>query len=135
MANTITNVKTFVNQKRVVTYLTLVYVDAQETDYVVYDSSAIATTLGISDTLDSTILSISACVNAVSTARVFLEWDATTDVNAFTLPVGRSIQACYEHLSGLPNQGGSGKTGDITLTTTGLAAGDSLHIILETRIN
>ena len=59
--------------------------------------------------------------------------DATTDVNALALPPSVSTKLCFEKVGGLTNTGGAGITGDILLTTTGLAAGDSLTLILTVR--
>jgi hypothetical protein len=127
MANTKTLTKLVAGSKVRVVYLTLVYVDAQETDYVVYDSSD----YGGTDTLTSRIMRIAGVLSAASAARAFLEWDATTDVAAFTLPIDRPFDFDFNSIGGLKNTAGSGITGDIALTTTGLAAGDTLTLILE----
>lgn len=63
-----------------------------------------------------------------------LLWDATTDVHAISLADYEATYG-YEDLigrtDGIPNSGGAGRTGDILLTTTGLAAGDHGTIQLE----
>lgn len=133
MANTVTNVTLVKGIKEVVKYVTIASDGSEETDLVVYDSSAIATDLGVTDPTDSTIISICATVSAAATARAFLEWDATTDVLAFNLPAGDTTKANFRCIGGLPNQGGAGITGDITLTTTGLEAGDSISLVLHVR--
>lgn len=139
MANTITNTTILASPTTVVKYITIASDGTEETGTVIYDSSAIATVVGDSDTLDSTITRIYACVAAASTARVSLLWDATTDVLAFSVPV--STNPTYLDLrgqfpmGGLPNQGATGKTGDILLTTTGLESGDSITLVLEIRRN
>jgi hypothetical protein len=59
-------------------------------------------------------------------------WDATTDVLAWTIPQDTNYYMCFgEHLGGIPNNAGAGKTGDVAFSTIGAAAGDSYSIILE----
>lgn len=132
MANTIKNTTLLANSRKAVIYLTLQSDGTEETGTVIYDSSAIATSAGDSDTLDSTIVSIYSSSNAATTARIHLLWDATTDVVAIDLPTGgNSCNVDFSKIGGLPNQGGSGKTGDILLTTTGLESGDTITLALE----
>lgn len=132
MANTKTNTQTFCGKTQVVQYLTLAYVDtATEADYLIYDSSAVATTLGLTDTLNCNINSIYATVSAASTARVWLEFDATTDVVAMDLPVGMLTKNDFRPIGGLRNTSGTGKTGDIFLNATGLSTGDIITVVLN----
>lgn len=60
---------------------------------------------------------------------VTLLWDASTDVRIVEL----AGDGCFDFtdFGGLTNNGGSGVTGDILLTTTGHTSGDSYSIILE----
>ena len=59
-------------------------------------------------------------------------WDATADVLAWTLPQDTNYHMCFgEHLGGIPNNAGAGKTGNIAFSTIGASAGDSYSIILE----
>lgn len=59
-------------------------------------------------------------------------WDATTDVLAWTLPQDTNYHMCFgEHLGGIPNNAGAGKTGNIAFSTVGASLGDSYSIILE----
>ena len=58
-----------------------------------------------------------------------LLWDATTDVHLFNVPdfdVDQSFDTSM--FSGIPNNAGTGKTGDINFTTVGLGATDTGHI-------
>ena len=138
MANTKTNTQVVVSKARVIQYLTLSSDASQETDYVVYDSSAVATTLGRTDPLKCRILSVRAYLSAsaptlgaTTGAQCILECDATTDVLAFTIPANTHVKfnaSCY---GGLPWLGATGSTGDLLLTTTGLEAGDTLTLVLE----
>lgn len=119
--------------KRVIVMTQIVYVDANETDLVVYDSSVVATALGISDPLACSLLHAKIIHNCASTARLKLEFDANTDILALACPASNSVNMNFERMGGLKNTSGTGKTGDITLTTAGLSAGDAISIILDVR--
>jgi hypothetical protein len=59
-------------------------------------------------------------------------WDATADVLAWTLPQDTNYHMCFgEHLGGIPNNAGTGKTGNLAFSTVGATSGDSYSIILE----
>lgn len=60
---------------------------------------------------------------------VILRWDATTDVTALVLQGAGSLD--FTNVGGLPNNAGTGVTGDLLLTTLGHSAGDSYSIVLE----
>lgn len=128
MANTITNTRLVLGNSKVVQYLTIASDGTQETDLVVYDSSVVAGLLGKTDPLNSKIRSMTYVTSGAAVVAK-LEWDATTDVLALALPKSDD-HMCFDHIGGLKNTAGTGKTGDILLTTTGLAAGDSLTLIL-----
>lgn len=60
---------------------------------------------------------------------VSILWDATTDVPALILAgFGCHDFTCF---SGIPNNAGAGKTGDIRFTTNGASADDTYSIVLE----
>ena len=59
-----------------------------------------------------------------------LLWDATTDTICLDLNENYSDQLDFTEFGGIQNTSGSGKTGDINLTTTGHASGDSYVIVL-----
>lgn len=78
--------------------------------------------------------------NGVKISRVYAQtlgmgvdilWDANTDVVCETIPADVMYKMCYEHFGGIPNNAGAGKTGDVSFTTVGAAAGDRYTIILE----
>lgn len=73
-----------------------------------------------------TVQRIHYCVNGMV---VTLLWDATTDVRMVELSGDGWFD--FRHFGGLPNNGGAGVTGDISLTTTGATLGDSYSIVLE----
>jgi len=63
--------------------------------------------------------------------RVNIEFDATTNVLAIPLPADSTGDEYYDdRFSGIPNNAGSGVTGDIDFTTVGHSSGDAYSIIL-----
>tara|TARA_R100000988_G_C3964610_1_gene148130 strand:- start:444 stop:845 length:402 start_codon:yes stop_codon:yes gene_type:complete len=79
-----------------------------------------------------------ACTS-VSVARIYwatrgmgvnLEFDATTNVLLTGLPADSTGDEYYDLFTGIPNNAGSGVTGDIDFTTIGHSSGDTYSIIL-----
>jgi hypothetical protein len=136
MANTNNLVNLIAGPSEAVVYFTLASDGTNESNLPIYDSSVIATALGIKDPKTSKLMGVYASVSAASTARVVLNFDATTPVLAMDLSIqGGPTEVSFDRFGGLPNQAGAtGKTGDITLTTTGLASGDAITIILRVRM-
>lgn len=62
-----------------------------------------------------------------------LLWDATTDIMAFEIPDSSYVDHDFYHEGGLPNNAGSGKTGDLLITTTGLGSADAGWIEIHFR--
>tara|TARA_R100001015_G_C4627588_1_gene187212 strand:- start:1079 stop:1483 length:405 start_codon:yes stop_codon:yes gene_type:complete len=62
---------------------------------------------------------------------VRLDFDATTNVLAIGLPTDSTGDEYYDSFTGIPNNAGTGKTGDILFTTTGASANDTYMVILE----
>ena len=62
---------------------------------------------------------------------VKLDFDASTNVLAIGLPPHSTGDEYYDSFSAIPNNAGSGKTGDILISTTGHSSGDTYMIILE----
>ena len=62
--------------------------------------------------------------------RVNIEFDASTNVLAMPLPADSTGDEYYDLFTGIPNNAGSGKTGDIDFTTVGHSSGDAYSIIL-----
>ena len=80
----------------------------------------------------------SACTS-VSIARIYwatrgmgvdIEFDASTNVLAIPLPADSTGDEYYDLFTGIPNNAGSGVTGDIDFTTVGHSNGDAYSIIL-----
>ena len=61
---------------------------------------------------------------------VKLLWDATTDTICWDLNADYTTDEDFTEFGGIRNTAGSGKTGDIMLTTTGHTNGDSYVIVL-----
>ena len=61
---------------------------------------------------------------------VDIEFDASTNVLAIPLPADSTGDEYYALFTGIPNNAGSGITGDIDFTTVGHSSGDAYSIIL-----
>jgi|TARA_R100001129_G_scaffold142309_1_gene103482 hypothetical protein len=61
---------------------------------------------------------------------VDIEFDASTNVLAVTLAPDSSGDEYFDQFTGIPNNAGSGVTGDIDFTTVGHSSGDAYSIIL-----
>ena len=62
--------------------------------------------------------------------RVNIEFDASTNVLVMPLPADSTGDEYYDIFSGIPNNAGSGVTGDIDFTTVSHSSGDAYSIIL-----
>ena len=78
--------------------------------------------------------------SSVSISRIYwacrgmgvnLFFDATSNVLITGLPADSTGDEYYDNFTGIPNNAGSGKTGDILFTTVGHSSGDTYSIILE----
>ncbi len=117
---------------RVVYYTGVLSDTTNPTAYVLYDSSDFTGT----DPLTSKIMYASGHIGGPpATGRALLLWDASTDVAALSLPVGVPFEYDFHKIGGLKNTGGSGITGDILFTTTGLTTLDAIHLILVVTTN
>jgi hypothetical protein len=64
--------------------------------------------------------------------EVQILWQASTSLLAWMLPQNTTYHMCFgEHFGGLTNNAGTGKTGNITFTTSDASAGDMYSIVLE----
>lgn len=61
---------------------------------------------------------------------VKLLWDASTDTICWDLNADYTTDEDFTNFGGIRNTAGSGKTGDIMLTTTGHTNGDSYVMVL-----
>ena len=76
---------------------------------------------------DLKIMKIQAHLNGFS---VMLEWDASTNVDALSIPGDEWVNYDFFDIGGLPNNAGTGKTGDIDIDTVGMGANEEGSIIL-----
>tara|TARA_R110002153_G_scaffold63919_1_gene171306 strand:+ start:696 stop:1103 length:408 start_codon:yes stop_codon:yes gene_type:complete len=63
--------------------------------------------------------------------QVQLLWNATTDTIALSLAEASNGHMDFSEFGGLSNTAGSGKNGDINLTTLGAASNDTYVIVLD----
>tara|TARA_Y100001938_G_C8040058_1_gene405668 strand:+ start:429 stop:839 length:411 start_codon:yes stop_codon:yes gene_type:complete len=64
-------------------------------------------------------------------SSVLLEWDATSNTLCIELNPNTDGVLDFSPFGGLQNTSGSGKTGDIALTTVGASNGDTYLIVLH----
>jgi hypothetical protein len=124
MVNTVTQT-TLVGggaDKNIVRRIHIVSDGTEESDLVVYDNSTLVANTS-KGRLDYIYLSGSDCICR-------FEWDASTDVIAFSGNPANGGYWDFRQFGGLNNPGGDGKTGDLLLTTTALDSGDEVTIIL-----
>jgi hypothetical protein len=81
---------------------------------VVFDASAYDP-----EATSNALMDITYCLNSFS-GELF--WDATTDVAMMSLATDHPHHECFFQEGGLVNNAGTGVTGDILLSTVGLAA-------------
>ena len=62
---------------------------------------------------------------------VKIDFDATTNVLAIGLSEDSNGYHDYSDFSGIPNNAGSGKTGDLAFTTVGHSSGDVYNIVMQ----
>ena len=131
MTNTVTSSNILLGNKKVVYYVTIASDGSEETDLVVFDSSAVAALFQVDklDPLNCRITKLTYSTNSVL-GVVHLEWDASTDVLAWAFPPAASGEWDFKEIGGLKNTATS-PTGDITLTTTGLVNLDKISLIIE----
>ena len=65
--------------------------------------------------------------------KVQLLFDASSNVIAIELGENQSGYHDYTSFGGLPNNAGSGKTGDILFTTVGYSSADTYTVMLQVR--
>jgi hypothetical protein len=63
--------------------------------------------------------------------EVRILWDATTDLLAWQATSNGPYLMDFSSFGGIPNNSGSGKTGNIAFTTHDATAGDTYTIVLE----
>jgi hypothetical protein len=81
------------------------------------------------DVASGTTLKLMRVAYSVNGMVASLFWDADTDVKILDLAGDGDHD--FRSFGGIPNNAGTGVTGDVMLTTTGHTSGDSYWIILE----
>jgi|TARA_R100000742_G_C4263416_1_gene81271 hypothetical protein len=128
MADAVTSTTILDGDRKAVIQLTNTSDGTGESAVTKVDVSALSTRS--SDGATCTGCKIEKIVYTTFGMSVKLLWDATTDTIALDLNSGYSDSFDFSEFGGLQNTSGSGKTGDIQLTTTGHASGDSYVIVL-----
>ena len=126
MANTKTTVKLQDNAKWAIIKYNLVSDGTEESASIVFNASDY--TGGGTTSTSLSIDKLWATLNGASQAQLF--FDATANLPAWALEEGTTVLD-FSDVGGIPNPTGGGKTGDILITTLGLAAGDGISIILK----
>jgi hypothetical protein len=62
-------------------------------------------------------------------------FDASTNVLAWELRADDARTIDFTNFTGIPNNAGSGKTGDILFTTVGHSSGDVYNVVLQVKKN
>jgi hypothetical protein len=115
MANTITSQTLEDGQRNSIVKVTILSDGSGEiTKGIIYDASAFA-----NDHQNNKLMRITYHLNGFEGT---LYWDASTDVQMMNLSLDHPDDVNYCYTGGLINNAGSGKTGDILLSTSGLAA-------------
>lgn len=125
MPNTVTQ-RTLVGggkEKNIVRLIHLVSDGSEETDLVIYDNSAF-----VADVAKGVLTEVWA---SGSTCVARLEWDQSTDSPVMSIDPSNGGYWDFRSFGGIGNPGGSGATGDLFLTTSGLDNGDELTLIIK----
>jgi hypothetical protein len=125
MANTIVQ-RTLVGggkEKNIIREIALSSDGTQETNLVVYDNSTL-----VNNVLKGRLMRVEA---SGSDCLVTLSWDQTTDVVACSFNPMDNPQIDFTYLGGVKNPGAAGATGDLLLTTVGLASTERFTIFLH----
>ena len=127
MADAVTSQTVFDGEREVVMKFTNISDGTGETAVLKVDVSSLSPSFSGKACDGVTLDRIHASINGMSVAVL---WDATADVPAVILAPGMYT---FDHGKRvrLPNNAGSGKTGDVLFTTIGASAGDTYSIVLE----
>lgn len=127
MADAVTSQTIFDGSKRAIMKFTNISDGTGETGVVKVDVSALTPYNGM--TCSSVNIER---IEAVTVGMgVDILWEATTDALCMTLGSDQFFAFDFSRFSGLVNNAGAGKNGDILFTTVGAAAGDRYTILLE----
>ncbi len=122
MPNTVTQRTVFGggDSRKIIRLINIVSDGSEETDLVIYDNSTF-----IADVAKGALMSVEA---SGSSCVCRLEWDQSTDSPIASFDPAYTQKLCFEKFGGVHNPAGSGATGDIVLTTSGLDSGDEVTL-------
>lgn len=126
MANVLTS-QTILDGERLAIIKVTGFVDTTETNVVKVDVS----TLTSKGALTCTGCKLNRVWSQTHGCEVQMLWDATTPLMIITLPQNNNYFMDYSMFGGIPNNSGTGKTGDISFTTQDVSAGDTYSIVME----
>lgn len=127
MADAVTSQVIFDGSKRAIMKFTSVSDGTGETAAVKVDVSALTPYNGT----PCSGVSIERIEAVTIGMGVDILWDATTDVLCMTLGPDQFFTFDFTRFSGITNNAGAGKNGDVLFTTVGATAGDKYTIVLE----
>lgn len=127
MADAVTSQIIFDGSKRAIMKFTNISDGTGETGVIKVDVSALTSFNGT----PCSSVSIERIEAVTIGMGVDILWDATTDVLCMTLGSDSFFGFDFTRFSGLLNNAGAGKNGDILFTTIGATAGDRYTIVLE----
>lgn len=125
MANTVTQ-RTILgsgSDKNIIRLINIVSDGSQETDLVIFNNSSF-----LNNAAKGKLLGVWA---TGSDCVVRLEWDQTADSPVISLNPVSGIHVCFRQFGGISNPNGAGATGNLLLTTAGLAATEEITIIIK----
>jgi hypothetical protein len=126
MANVLTS-QTILDGERLAIIKVTGFVDTTETAVVKVDVS----TLNPQGALACTGCKLNKVWSQTHGCEVQMLWAATTPLMIITLPQNDNYFMDYSMFGGIPNNSGTGKTGDISFTTQDVSAGDTYSIVME----
>lgn len=127
MADAVTSQTVFDGSKRAIMKFTNVSDGTGESGVLKVDVSALSTYNGAA----CSSVNIERIEAVTVGMGVDILWDATTDALCMTLGSDQFFTFDFTRFSGITNNAGAGKTGDVLFTTIGATAGDRYTIILE----
>lgn len=125
MANTVTQ-RTLMGggkERNVIRLIHILSDGTQESGTVIYDNSAF-----VNDVTKGNLWRVWV---SGSDSIIRLEWDQTTKSPAYAANPVNAPHPDFSKIGGIKNPNGTGATGDLLLTTSGLAANEEVFIIIE----
>ena len=128
MADTVTTQTIIDGERNCVMKFTYVSDGSGESAVAKVDVSALSSNSDGKACSEVRIMRVSHAIVGMS---VQLFFDATTNVLLMELAESSNGHIEFKEFGGIPNNAGSGKTGDVLFTTKGHSSGDTYSIVLE----